>query len=99
MKWTNVLEIFSRLECGDEQIRYYKNGVGASDQSLHAWSITKFFDNTVDLAIAWYVPLLYVHMDISFLKMSRNVAKGIQHAYHWLSERYKPGDRIFLFGM
>lgn len=30
---------------------------------------------------------------------SRNVGKGIRQAYRWLSDRYKPGDRIFLFGM
>ncbi|KDR79252.1 hypothetical protein GALMADRAFT_93152, partial [Galerina marginata CBS 339.88] len=78
-KWTNVLELFSRLET-EGQVRYYKNGIGASDTSLHASSLGKMVDVAVDLAIAW------------------NVEKGIQLAYHWLSERYKPGDRIFLFG-
>ncbi|KDR77529.1 hypothetical protein GALMADRAFT_407064 [Galerina marginata CBS 339.88] len=75
-KWTNVLELFSRLET-EGQMRYYKNGIGARDFSLRP---SLLFDNTVDQAIAW------------------NVERGIQLAYHWLSERYKPGDRIFLFG-
>ncbi|KZP06350.1 hypothetical protein FIBSPDRAFT_842265, partial [Athelia psychrophila] len=32
------------------------------------------------------------------LAIARNIHKGIIEAYSWLSERYRPGDRIFLLG-
>ncbi|KAF7972908.1 hypothetical protein HWV62_16636 [Athelia sp. TMB] len=73
-KWTNVLELYSRLEGTEEQERYYQNGIGTNT------SLKNILSNALDLAIAL------------------NIGRGIQQAYRWLSERYKPGDRIFLFG-
>ncbi|KAF7974508.1 hypothetical protein HWV62_12080 [Athelia sp. TMB] len=72
-KWTNVLELYSRLESDKtQQLRYYQNGIGTGDNSS--------LGNALDLAFA------------------RHIGTGIKQAYRWLSERYEPGDRIFLFG-
>ncbi|KAF7972904.1 hypothetical protein HWV62_16628 [Athelia sp. TMB] len=73
-KWTNVLELYSRLESKKtQQLRYYQNGIGTGDNSS--------LGNSLDLAFA------------------RHIGTGIKQAYRWLSERYEPGDRIFLFGI
>ncbi|KZP03421.1 hypothetical protein FIBSPDRAFT_1055297 [Athelia psychrophila] len=76
---SNVFRFFCHLSSDPaEQLKYYKNGIGASDG--HSYSPTKIIGDTIDLAIAW------------------NIDKGITEAYSWLSERYRPGDRIFLLG-
>lgn len=52
MQWTNVLELYSRLEVNEYQQRYYRNGVGATYRTLS--SLWKFLGDVLDLAIAWF---------------------------------------------
>ncbi|KAF8507498.1 hypothetical protein JB92DRAFT_3121813 [Gautieria morchelliformis] len=79
---TNVIELYSQLIKGDEQLTYYNSGIGTyAKPSWKSWSYVKqVVDNKIDLAIAW------------------NFEKIVIGAYRWLSQNYQDGDRIYLFG-
>ncbi|KZP29576.1 hypothetical protein FIBSPDRAFT_816048 [Athelia psychrophila] len=79
---TNIIELYSRLEASDKQCNYYNSGVGTRTTKPN--SAWKWITQNVDNAFD--------------LPVARNFEKVILAAYRWLSERYKPGDRIFLFG-
>ncbi|KZP06946.1 hypothetical protein FIBSPDRAFT_841671 [Athelia psychrophila] len=79
---TNIIELYSRLEASDKQCNYYNSGVGT--RTTNPNSAWKWITQNVDNAFD--------------LPVARNFEKVILAAYRWLSERYKPGDRIFLFG-
>ncbi|KAF8493850.1 hypothetical protein JB92DRAFT_3084909 [Gautieria morchelliformis] len=79
---TNVIELYSQLIKGDDQLTYYNSGIGTyAKPSWKSWSYVKqVVDNKIDLAIAW------------------NFEKIVIAAYRWLSQNYQEGDRIYLFG-
>ncbi|KAF8532001.1 hypothetical protein JB92DRAFT_3080805 [Gautieria morchelliformis] len=79
---TNVIELYSQLIKGDNQLTYYNSGIGTyAKPSWKSWSYVKqVVDNKIDLAIAW------------------NFEKIVIAAYRWLSQNYQDGDRIYLFG-
>ena len=44
-----------------------------------------------------FIPMCFAHaFDVATI---RNFEKGIYAGYRWLANNYKPGDKIFLFGM
>jgi uncharacterized protein (DUF2235 family) len=96
---SNVVELYSRLIKDDTQLTYYNSGIGTyvreSKTSIHYWK--QAFDNAVDMAIAWFAASSSLCVIISLLH-SRNFKKIVLNAYQWLSEKYRPGDRIYLFG-
>ncbi|KAF8523846.1 hypothetical protein JB92DRAFT_2883113, partial [Gautieria morchelliformis] len=79
---TNVIELYSQLIKGNDQLTYYNSGIGTyAKPSWKSWSYLKqVVDNKIDLAIAW------------------NFEKIVIAAYRWLSQNYQHGDRIYLFG-
>lgn len=56
-------------------------------------------DHKIDLAIAWYASgntsrySLLIILDVFFKEF-----RVVLIAYEWLSENYRPNDKIFLFG-
>jgi len=92
------------LEKSKDQLTWYNSGIGTyarpSWKSPAYWRMV--IHNYIDLAIAWYV-FSYLSMysmahSPSFLSL-REFDRTVMGAYHWLSENYQEGDRIFLFGM
>ncbi|KAG2137498.1 hypothetical protein DEU56DRAFT_736745 [Suillus clintonianus] len=81
-KNTNIVELYSQIIKNDTQLTYYNSGVGT-------------FSRPYGLA--------HKHMAEHFssildLAIAHKISKNIIHAYKWLSDRYKDGDKIFLFG-
>jgi uncharacterized protein (DUF2235 family) len=56
-------------------------------------------ENNFDLAIAWYDLVDVLTSPSSDISTRRNFEKVILAGYRWLSEKYEPGDKIFLFGI
>ncbi|KIJ47266.1 hypothetical protein M422DRAFT_164201 [Sphaerobolus stellatus SS14] len=84
VKNTNVVELYSRLEKDDRQLTYYNSGIGTYVKDSGSW---------FSLA-AWKQAFNHsVDMMIAW-----NFKEKVLSAYRWLSENYKDGDRIFLFG-
>lgn len=103
-KNTNVIELYHLLEKDENQITFYNSGIGTyATPSWKSWAYRRQqFDHTVDLAIAWCVIFLSsrtkaLHPAVISV-IHRNFERIVQIAYQWLSEQYREGDKIFLFG-
>ncbi|THU84865.1 hypothetical protein K435DRAFT_583361, partial [Dendrothele bispora CBS 962.96] len=82
IKNTNVVELYSRLIKNDEQLTYYNSGIGTYVKPS-LWSPS------------YWKQFLKHSADMA---VAWNFKKIVLGAYQWLSENYKDGDRIFLFG-
>ncbi|KZV99906.1 WD40 repeat-like protein [Exidia glandulosa HHB12029] len=82
-KNTNVVELYSRLvKDNDHQVTFYNSGIGTYVKP--SWTSFTYIKQTLEN---------YADMGIAW-----NFERIVLSAYLWLSERYEPGDRIFLFG-
>ncbi|KAL0059017.1 hypothetical protein AAF712_014255, partial [Marasmius tenuissimus] len=81
-KNSNVVELYSRLVKDDSQLTYYNSGIGTYPQPSLA-------------SLSFYTRGAANIFDMAF---ARWLKKRIMEAYRWLSENYRKGDRIFLFG-
>ncbi|KZP32693.1 hypothetical protein FIBSPDRAFT_722546 [Athelia psychrophila] len=81
-KNTNVVELYSHIDVSEDQLKYYNSGIGTSAQP--SWK-----------SLSYYMQVLGNQIDLA---IAWNFEKVLLGAYRWLSEHYKPGDRIFLFG-
>lgn len=101
-KNTNVIELYRLLDKDETQLTFYNSGIGTyATPSWKSWAYRKQqFDHKLDLAIAWYVLLFFSHgiFCVQCHALYRNFERIVQIAYRWLSEQYREGDQIFLFG-
>ncbi|KZP32697.1 hypothetical protein FIBSPDRAFT_722547 [Athelia psychrophila] len=81
-KNTNVTELYSHIDVNEYQLKYYNSGVGTSVQP--SWT-----------SLSYYMQSMGNMIDLA---IAGNFEKVLLGAYRWLSEHYRPGDRIFLFG-
>ncbi|KAE9384653.1 WD40 repeat-like protein [Gymnopus androsaceus JB14] len=87
-KNTNIVELYSRLikndQQGDEieQRTFYNSGIGTYAEP--SWKSPGYWKQV----IAHY-------LDLAFALRFETI---LLDAYRWLSEMYRPGDRIYLFG-
>ncbi|KZP16520.1 hypothetical protein FIBSPDRAFT_748635 [Athelia psychrophila] len=81
---TNVVELYSQIlqEESGEQLTYYDSGIGTS--ATPSWKSWSYLKQVVDNKID--------------LLIAWNLEKVIIGAYRWLSNHYREGDKIFLFG-
>ncbi|KZP16568.1 hypothetical protein FIBSPDRAFT_831804 [Athelia psychrophila] len=81
---TNVVELYSQIlkEESDNQFTYYDSGIGT--HAMPSWK-------------SWSYLTQVVHNKIDLL-IAWNLEKVIIAAYRWLSNQYRKGDKIFLFG-
>ncbi|KAJ7146823.1 hypothetical protein C8R44DRAFT_598936 [Mycena epipterygia] len=82
---TNVVELHSRVLSGAsaEQSKYYNCGIGTYVPYQTKTSL-KYLGQQVDSAL-----------DLAFALNFKDI---ILKAYRWLSQMYKPGDKIYFFG-
>ena len=93
-----MVELYSRLEKNEEQLTYYDSGIGTYVKESNGWRRFKqSLAHNWDMAVAWYAYLITTFAQLMQCIYTRNLKKII-NAYQWLSENYKDGDRIFLFG-
>ncbi|KZT03384.1 uncharacterized protein LAESUDRAFT_619831, partial [Laetiporus sulphureus 93-53] len=83
LKNTNVVQIYARIEKNDKQLTYYNSGIGTYANPSRHFSWA--------LIKTWYSSTIDLAIAWDFQKI-------ILAAYRWLSEHYRPGDQIFLFG-
>jgi uncharacterized protein (DUF2235 family) len=82
VKNTNVVELYSRLLKDKTQLTFYNSGIGT--YAKPSWT-------------SWsYIKQIIGHkIDLAIAWRFEGI---LLDAYRWLSQMYKPGDRIFLFG-
>ncbi|KAJ8519086.1 hypothetical protein ONZ45_g3901 [Pleurotus djamor] len=82
-KSTNIIELFSRLVKDEEdQLAFYNSGIGTYAKPSFQ-------------SLGYLKQVVYHSIDMA---IAWNFERIIHAAYEWLSENYRPGDRIFLFG-
>ncbi|KAF8594397.1 hypothetical protein BDV93DRAFT_535091 [Ceratobasidium sp. AG-I] len=79
---TNVIELYSHIEKSDTQLTYYNSGIGT--YAKPSWKSMAYLKQVVSSRID--------------LAIAWNLDRVIIGAYRWLSDNYRPGDQIFLFG-
>ncbi|KZP22020.1 hypothetical protein FIBSPDRAFT_859870 [Athelia psychrophila] len=81
---TNVLELYSQIlkDEHDEQLTYYDSGIGT--YAAPSWK-----------SLSHLMRVIHNKID---LVIAWNLEKVIIGAYQWLSNHYRTGDKIFLFG-
>ncbi|TFK18430.1 WD40 repeat-like protein [Coprinopsis marcescibilis] len=81
---TNVIELYNLLLKGsdDRQLTWYNSGIGTYAEPH--WR-----------SLEYWIQVIYHIIDLS---IAWNFDKTILAAYRWLADKYKEGDRIFLFG-
>lgn len=101
-KNTNVIELYNLIlkEEEDNQHTWYNSGIGT--YARPSWKSLKYYRKVlyhkIDLAIAWYVDRsLTTPQSYDFCSF-RDFERTVLAAYRWLSDNYKSGDCIFLFG-
>lgn len=99
---TNIMRLYDHLIKDDNQIVFYHSGIGTytrpSEKSM-SWYL-QVLGRSIDLAIAWYIVLFLhqINFGLTTTPGYRSFENVIIAAYEWLSENYRQGDRIFLFG-
>ncbi|KAL0056984.1 hypothetical protein AAF712_016398 [Marasmius tenuissimus] len=79
---TNVVELYSRLRKDKSQLTYYDSGIGTYPVPDHK-------------RMKYYVGVIGHRLDLMFaFRFQQTILK----AYAWLSEYYRPNDRIYLIG-
>ncbi|KAG1750348.1 uncharacterized protein EDB91DRAFT_1046109, partial [Suillus paluster] len=81
-KNTNIVELYSKIVKDDSQLTYYNSGVGT-------------YARPEGLAHTQLMDQISSVFDLAF---AHNISRTIMHAYRWLSDKYRDGDKIFLFG-
>ncbi|KAJ7135946.1 hypothetical protein C8R44DRAFT_952508 [Mycena epipterygia] len=81
-KNTNVIELYARIIKNDSQLTYYNSGIGT--YAKPSWRSYKYWKQVIDNQID--------------LAIAWNFERGVLAGYRWLSNHYRPGDKIFLFG-
>ncbi|KAJ7135949.1 hypothetical protein C8R44DRAFT_608626 [Mycena epipterygia] len=81
-KNTNVIELYARIIKNDSQLTYYNSGIGT--YARPSWRSYKYWKQVIDN-----------HIDLA---IAWNFERGVLAGYRWLSNHYRPGDKIFLFG-
>ncbi|KAF8347215.1 hypothetical protein F5887DRAFT_882049 [Amanita rubescens] len=79
---TNVIELYARIVKDETQLTYYNSGIGT--YARPSFTSLRYWKQVVSNKID--------------LAIAWNFEKVILAGYRWLSDKYKPGDRIFLFG-
>ncbi|OCH91831.1 WD40 repeat-like protein [Obba rivulosa] len=81
---TNVIELYRLVKKlpGDKQLTYYNSGIGTYAQP--SWRSLQYLKQVLDHKID--------------LAIAWNFERIVLHAYRWLSENYREGDQIYLFG-
>ncbi|KAJ8481804.1 hypothetical protein ONZ45_g15181 [Pleurotus djamor] len=80
---SNIVEIYSRLiKLADEQLTFYNSGIGT--YAKPSFRSWKYFRQVFDHTVDTAI--------------AWNFERIVHAAYKWLSETYRPGDRIFMFG-
>ncbi|KAJ8494661.1 hypothetical protein ONZ45_g13155 [Pleurotus djamor] len=80
---SNIVEIYSRLiKVADEQLTFYNSGIGT--YAKPSFRSWKYFKQVFDHTVDTAI--------------AWNFERIVHAAYKWLSETYRPGDRIFMFG-
>ncbi|EIM79559.1 uncharacterized protein STEHIDRAFT_69301 [Stereum hirsutum FP-91666 SS1] len=82
LKNTNVIELYRLLAKDENQITFYNSGIGT--YATPSWK-----------SLAYRRQQLYHKLDLA---IAWNFERIVQIAYQWLSEQYRDGDKIFLFG-
>ena len=102
-KNTNVIELYNLIlkKVEHDQRTWYNSGIGT--YARPSWKSFKFYrqvlSHKIDLAIAWCVEQSLSILCSYLTSYSfRNFERTILAAYRWLSDNYKEGDCIFLFG-
>ncbi|CAE6424237.1 unnamed protein product [Rhizoctonia solani] len=81
-KNTNVIEMYSCIKKDDSQLTYYNSGIGTYVKP--SWYSWSYIKQS-----------MYYTIDLA---IAWNLKKVILGAYRWLSDTYRTGDQIFLFG-
>ncbi|KAE9399686.1 WD40 repeat-like protein [Gymnopus androsaceus JB14] len=81
-KNTNIVELYSRLVKDKRQLTFYNSGIGT-----YAEPSLK--------SLSYWKQVMANKFDLAF---ALRFEKILLDAYRWLSEMYRHGDRIFLFG-
>ncbi|KAF8901488.1 WD40-repeat-containing domain protein [Gymnopilus junonius] len=83
-KNTNVIELYNLILKEEEhnQLTWYNSGIGT--YARPSWK-----------SIDYYKQVLYHKVDLA---IAWNFEKTVLEAYRWLSDNYRKGDCIFLFG-
>ncbi|KAK7050987.1 hypothetical protein VNI00_005099 [Paramarasmius palmivorus] len=81
-KNTNIVELYSRLVKDQNQVTFYNSGIGT--YATPSWR-----------SFAYYKKVIGHKLDLAIAWRFERI---LLDAYRWLSERYKDGDKIFLFG-
>ncbi|KAI0038905.1 WD40 repeat-like protein [Auriscalpium vulgare] len=81
-KNTNVVELYKSLIKDDDQLTYYDSGIGT------------YVSDDANRFSRWKQAVKHKG-DMMF---AWSFKKNVLNAYQWLSENYRDGDKIFLFG-
>ncbi|KAL0059018.1 hypothetical protein AAF712_014256 [Marasmius tenuissimus] len=79
---SNIVELYSRLVKDESQLTYYNSGIGTYPKP--SWKSFSYYKKKTAHVVDMAIAWWF--------------EKQIMEAYRWLSENYKKGDRIFLFG-
>ncbi|EIM79565.1 uncharacterized protein STEHIDRAFT_69324 [Stereum hirsutum FP-91666 SS1] len=82
IKNSNVVELYHLLVKDKRQITFYNSGIGT--YAKPSWRSLSYWRQAIGHTID--------------LMIAWNYERIIQEAYLWLSENYRDGDRVFLFG-
>ncbi|KAL0574502.1 hypothetical protein V5O48_007452 [Marasmius crinis-equi] len=82
LKNSNVVELYSRLPKHSKQLTYYNSGIGT-----YATPSLK--------SLSFYKQVIGHIIDMA---IAWRFDRVLLDAYRWLSDNYRPGDLIFLFG-
>ncbi|PPQ91264.1 hypothetical protein CVT25_006381 [Psilocybe cyanescens] len=100
LKNTNIVELYSHLVKDETQLTYYNSGIGTYVADSTSWSsLTQYISHQWDKAFATYIPHILAVGNFLIFLLYRNFKSKVLDAYEWLSENYRQGDRIFLFGL
>ncbi|KAE9395537.1 hypothetical protein BT96DRAFT_1043653 [Gymnopus androsaceus JB14] len=81
-KNTNIVELYSRLVKDDKQLTFYNSGIGTYAEP--SWK-----------SVSYWKQVMANKLDLA---LALRFEKILLDAYRWLSEMYRHGDCIFLFG-
>ncbi|KAJ8092922.1 hypothetical protein PM082_023558 [Marasmius tenuissimus] len=79
---SNVVELYSRLVKDESQLTYYNSGIGTFPKP--SWKSFSYYKKKTAHVIDMAIAWWF--------------EKRIMEAYRWLSDNYREGDRLFLFG-
>ncbi|KAJ7117544.1 hypothetical protein C8R44DRAFT_626670 [Mycena epipterygia] len=82
-KNTNVIELYARIDKKDGSQLTYYSGIGT--YARPSWRSYKYWKQVIGNRVD--------------LAIAWNFEKGVLAGYRWLCNHYRPGHKIFLFGM